>query len=280
MSEKDIVNDPHAKGVPSSQARKVIIVKPPTEQEVQADYDKARFYPSGFMLPNYERINRVGIIPYTRHPQTGLLWFAVCIDAKNGDMSDCGGHRLSSHESLSNAATRELYEESIGIFNLRMLLDSDELVYSSPVATNGTTAIFFLKVDTYENPVLYGFPDDLPAMFAKKRQVCIERGVENVYLENSAMYWINESDFSKVLATRTKRTPPARLHASRVAVPKWMQETRKIIQSISAEGTITNGGRRISPKTLEATNRVSHPLLYEMLRRILFPLWGQIVSIL
>ena len=146
----------------------------------------ANIYISGRSIPiqMLSTIERVGVIPYMKLLATSSLqskkafsaeeekigsvskyWFAFGIDAVHGELTDCGGKRTSALEPIERTAVRELYEESMTLFDYRKR-ECD--ILNSPVVTNGKTCIFFLRIHPPFSKS--GFPFDLPKLFVSRRR--------------------------------------------------------------------------------------------------------------
>jgi len=101
------------------------------------------------------------------HEEAGAIsryWFAMAVDAQYGELTDCGGKRESFLEPIERTAVRELYEESMGVFDFRK---RECEILNSHAITNGTTCIFFVRVHPSDR---YGFPYNLPSLFQKNKQ--------------------------------------------------------------------------------------------------------------
>jgi hypothetical protein len=138
-----------------------------------------RSIPSSMLLT----IERVGVIPYVkllassslskknftdeekRLASFSKIWFAFGIDAKYGELTDCGGRRTSMLEPIERTAARELYEESTTLFDYRKR-ECD--ILNSPVITNGKICIFFLRIQIPVAMSKCGFPFSLPHLFVSK----------------------------------------------------------------------------------------------------------------
>lgn len=227
------------------------------------------------------------------------LWFAVAIDAQFGELTDCGGRRKTC-ESVETTASRELYEESVRIFE--MIYDTD-IVRDSPAIVGEGVCVYFVRVTPYG----FGFPDRLAPIFSSIRKHIV--GVDPAMMasnsaaqrsasmvENSLMYWIPGDDFAKLAKTRAMRQakPPAdpfidgsssiqrnatgararsalpsRTKASKVSVPAWMPRTCAAIRDLCSDDALANDGE--APK---------HPIMYEILRRIVSPNIDELISTL
>lgn len=233
--------------------RKIIKKKlPPTKEELLRMYSLSTIYPSLYEVPQgvLSGIRRVGIIPYcyiTPRKRDPELWFAVGIDAKYGELTDCGGGRILD-EPIEYAAARELYEESMKIFDFSKKINK---IKQSVLATDGTVCVFFVRVSPYTTR--YGFPDKLASDFSSLRSKFSNEPPE--FLENSLMYWISETEFESIAKIRTRLVIPRNLHLSSVDVNK--QITPKTSIEIS----------KISP----SKGGDKHPLFYEIVRRLIYP---------
>lgn len=214
------------------------------------------------------------------------VWFALAIDSQFGELTDCGGRRKfmgQATESIESTASRELYEESLRIFDARY---DQTVVRQSPAIVSGSLCVFFVYIDAPEH---FGFPDRLASVFATLRSVATEGPVNSAkgclpFMENSLMYWLPLHDFVKIAKTRTPRPEkvaqdpelspnsaaarrrqqqryrPATPRASPVLMPPWMLATARELDSISQK----------SPPEANSTEQ-KHPVMYETLRRAISP---------
>jgi hypothetical protein len=84
--------------------------------------------------------DRAGVIPYT--VINGEKHFCLAVDSQYGNLTDFGGC-VKKYETFTRAASRELYEESLGVFNYcsKNLYDYSIAVYDKGII------ILFLRVD-------------------------------------------------------------------------------------------------------------------------------------
>ena len=84
--------------------------------------------------------DRSGVIPYTVIDNT--KYFCLAIDSMYGTLTDFGG-TIRKYETFTRAAARELYEESLGVFNYnsRYIYDYSQAIYDKKLI------ILFLRLD-------------------------------------------------------------------------------------------------------------------------------------
>lgn len=227
---------------------------------------RIRAFSRGSDLPFDIRVNirRAGIVPYCIYTDAAhrgdarnasSKWFMVGVDAENGEITDFGGHRKPS-ESIEAAAARELFEETSKLVDIRR--HACELLSNSPIVTDGTTCIFFLLLDS-RNPN-FGFVDELPILFMQLKTI-VSRSprTAGVYLENSVIYWICESELLKLVASRRKGGKTTRkgygVTESDVIIPDWMINTREAIS-------------KLTPVKPAGDSSVSHPNVYPAIRKL------------
>jgi hypothetical protein len=279
-------------------------VVPISKAEMLKEYDKAKCFKNIFEIPEETRskIIRSGVIPYTVPkirpssselflPKKTQIFFAVGIDSAGGEITDCGG--LSwKREKLEQTAARELYEESMGIFDIR---DTPEVLLTCPIVANGDTCIFFwrtpLKYSYLSEGILSG-EDALAAEFLSRRRKfdhCVRSPTKypemskrkiREFTENSLMYWISKEEFSSLVEVRTRRVFPRKFHASKVLCSS---PSTKILAEIFEDSKTSTVPKKqpfaqlegfADPPTDPLADQpfsIVHPHVYEKIRRILFP---------
>jgi hypothetical protein len=239
----------------------------------------------------------------------GSIWLAMSVDNRSGELCDCGGRREKA-EAIETTAARELFEESVRLFDFRDGAAFQRLSTASPVATNGALAVFFVRVAP---PVRFGFPDDLATTFANARETLSDSDGA-AFRENSLMYWAPFADVAEVAAVRTRPAPPCGAHFSAVAVRRWLRGTRNELVSLARRGgarsnensaraaaaaaaddsttasvasatattaaVVAVAGTAPTPRAAVPAAAVQHPLLYEALRRVLFPVLAELEALL
>lgn len=179
-------------------------------------------------------------------------WFAFAVDDKFKELTDCGGFK-ERNEKIEDAAIRELYEESAGLFDFRSVQWRYVISNLTPVIISEGICIFFPQIKT---PCYYGFPFDLPHDFLNNK-ICIHaNGVENVTnkrkmskLENYTMYWISLNEVVDLIQCKTKKRKP-----KETTSPYHNFHYSKI-----------NG--RLVPEHVSSEQK--HPVIYEKIRNLL-----------
>jgi hypothetical protein len=275
-------------------------------------------------------ITRAGVIPYTiipadvdSTPQLKLaskessLWFAVGIDADFTELTDFGGYYKNSRETVVQTAARELAEESMGFFsNIH-----ESTIKSSPVVTDGSTCIFFAKIDFETTVETLGFPDGLSHDFSRLRRQYIDKldDIDNkprtrrssrkqqqkpssspaicddtrivaktVEMENSLIYWISSTDLTKLIFKKCRCSPaatgPKKCRSKRcwytcdVNTPNWMSNTNQELVSLGCHIDIYSSDTEFDDDITNCRRRANHPNVYNVVQKLLLPVWGRICS--
>jgi hypothetical protein len=275
----------------------------------------AAVYPAGISsIPQsiVSSVTRVGIVPYCYEDDGSTsdtaAWFAFAVDAKFGELTDCGGRRKQQpHESLVHTAARELYEESLRIFDFRSNLDQ---IASSPAIANSRTCIFFVRVDGYE----YGFPDELPVQFARRaviephttttpttttshtrrrssyyhfsqRRRTGGSGSGSSFMENSTMYWISQHTILELIKSKTRGSAIRKFHKSCVQITSatFQPQTTSVLAAAAASAAAASVDS--TPPSGDVDNNFSlgqyfHPRMYENVRRLMISSFGSLLQYL
>lgn len=131
---------------------------------------------------------RAGVIPYTI--KDNRLYFLLGIDRRTRELTDFGGG-AKLDESMSEAALRELHEESCEIFNGYLTV---EQLKDSPLVMNSTktAVIYFAKVDP------------LWLMCAEQKFQENQRKLNDIskYNELISIKWVEEQYFKAIAFNR------------------------------------------------------------------------------
>lgn len=84
--------------------------------------------------------SRAGVIPYTVIDDE--KYYCLAVDSQYGTLTDFGGY-INKYETFTRAASRELYEESLGVFNY----SSKNLYKYTTAIYDKDTIILFLRID-------------------------------------------------------------------------------------------------------------------------------------
>lgn len=144
--------------------------------------------------PNWQKNTgtcRAGVIPYTI--KDNRLYFLLGIDRRTRELTDFGGG-AKLEETMSEAALRELHEESCEIFKDHITV---EQLSTSPVVMNQckTAIIFFIKIDP------------LWLLCAEKRFKENQYRLHSIskYLELIGIKWVEENHFKEIAFNRKKQ---------------------------------------------------------------------------
>jgi hypothetical protein len=135
---------------------------------------------------------RAGVIPYTyinvkMETCEGIItkkekFFCLGIDSEYGNLTDFGGG-IKKYETFTGAASRELFEESLGLFNFssQSLYECSEAVYDTNMI------IMFINVKISDNATM----EDLDKMIKKY----YNNYSNTTTSETKGIFWIHESNF-------------------------------------------------------------------------------------
>jgi hypothetical protein len=143
-------------------------------------------------IPLNRVFKRAGVIPYTyvstiEETDNGPIekkekYYCLAIDSEYGNLTDFGGG-VKKYETFTHAASRELYEESLGLFRFgpEALYECSEAVYDFNMI------ILLINVKINDNTTM----DDIDNL--------VKRYYNNysniVKSETKGMFWIHESRF-------------------------------------------------------------------------------------
>ena len=129
-------------------------------------------------IPLVRTFRRSGVIPYTVIEENGdrFKYFCLGIDSQYGTLTDFGGG-VKKYETFAKAASRELEEESLGVFNFK----SDKIYENSMAIYDTNMIIMFvnIKIDSINDSVI---------KFHKKYSKVNQS-------ENKGIIWIHEDVF-------------------------------------------------------------------------------------
>lgn len=128
---------------------------------------------------------RCGITPYTITPQKNVL-FCFGVDIVSGDISDWGGGK-NKNETVEQAASRELFEESNGLLDI-----SPDILRRSYVTRISGAVTYFVEM---EYNVIITLPPKFDRILGSKEM----SGVRLVFLRD-LLYCINQGLFYQVVA--------------------------------------------------------------------------------
>jgi (2Fe-2S) ferredoxin len=137
-----------------------------------------------YKIPENKTFSRAGVIPYTI--KKGVKYYCMGYDAKYGTLTDFGGG-VKKNENFLLAACRELYEESLGLFNFTTKSDMKAIYNNSTIVYDDKMCIIFTYVDV-ENM------ENIVREF-ERRYRKVTRS------ECSAITWIPENYFFDIIKT-------------------------------------------------------------------------------
>lgn len=142
-------------------------------------------------VPKNISFKRASVIPYYVHE--GMKYFALFMDSRFRELTDCGGALKDKSDFLSEAL-RELKEESLGIFDLSSFGDH----LKTCVCYYDTERVVIFVEILKESYFKYA-----PKLFHRvyKKKVLEYFSGENVnmdHLENCSMCWISDDDLKEL----------------------------------------------------------------------------------
>lgn len=141
-------------------------------------------------IPKTRPFQRVGIIPYFEYK--GIRHFFLCIDDNHKQITDPGG-TPDPGEDFMTTGTRELYEETMKLFDFRST-EQKEFIYRNSVAMyNSSSLVMFLKVNVAN-------PSDLCKDFRQRWWKARKDKVAHHLIENSHILWIAEHDLRLIVS--------------------------------------------------------------------------------
>jgi hypothetical protein len=143
-------------------------------------------------IPLVRYFKRSGVIPYTfidecEETEEGVVmkkvkYFCMAIDSKYGNLTDFGGG-VKKFETFARAASRELYEESLGIFKF-----SPESIYQcSSAVYDNNMIVLFVNVKIGEESNIDNIDNTISNYYKRFSSV--------VESETKGIFWIHESKF-------------------------------------------------------------------------------------
>jgi len=142
-------------------------------------------------IPLTRTFQSVSIIPYTEYH--GRRHYFMCIDAIHREITGPGGCREKG-ETFIDTATRELDEETIGLFSFRSAEEKAHIYNNSVSLFNQDTLLIFQRVGV-TNPL--SICQTYQYRYWQARHV----GAPSHYLENLALIWISEDDLRSIVCT-------------------------------------------------------------------------------
>lgn len=145
----------------------------------------------------HDKFIRSGIIPY--FTINNIRYYFMFIDKNYGTLIDGGGH-IEIGENFICAATRELSEESLGIFSY----SSIEVYENSQCTFDKNTILIFheVKIENLEEALLYC------KEFRRYFNNCIDNeNCKRESLENSYLIYIKEDDLLDVCNGKNVELP-------------------------------------------------------------------------
>ncbi len=141
-------------------------------------------------IPKDHLFKRVSIVPYCTYK--GVRNYFLCIDAKHGEITDPGGTPYPG-EDFMTTGTRELWEETMQLFDFRSPEQMEFVRNNSIAMCNKSCIVMFLPVDV---PSPAALCQDFRQRYWKAQK---EKAPYHL-VENSHMIWIVEDNLHKVVA--------------------------------------------------------------------------------
>jgi hypothetical protein len=137
-------------------------------------------------IPLNRVFRRSGVIPYTyiSEEDEKVKYFCMAVDSQYGNLTDFGGG-VKKYETFAGAASRELYEESLGVFKI-----SPECIYNCSTAVyDFNNIVMFLNIDLNStNPSL----DSTIQQYHNNLSNVVES-------ETKGIFWIREDKFFELI---------------------------------------------------------------------------------
>ncbi len=112
------------------------------------------------------RPERAGVIIIT--VRNDAMWIGVGLDAKTHDLTDFGGHVMTSDKNVIEGALREFDEETLMIFDHL----SCEEIAECPVIYDDKNLIIFIHMDVNPNEISQIFLSEYESVMRKKPKKC------------------------------------------------------------------------------------------------------------
>ena len=138
-------------------------------------------------IPLNRVFKRSGVIPYTyiQEEDEKVKYFCMAVDSKYGNLTDFGGG-VKKYETFTGAASRELEEESLGVFQI-----SPSCIYNCSTAVyDSNSIIMFLNIDLGSS--------DFKVLDLSINQYHdnLDKTIES---ETKGMFWIREDKFYELV---------------------------------------------------------------------------------
>lgn len=163
-----------------------VVVKSKTRSKRQLPTSITRCLTSS--IPRTKQFKRSCIVPYFDMDDT--RYYLMCIDAKYKQITPTGGS-IEPDEDFVTAGTRELWEESMKLFDFRDK-DAMEHVYNNSVAIYNENTIIMFQPVKVESPL--ALCQEFRQRYWKERR----EGADPHLIENSHMLWISEADLRTI----------------------------------------------------------------------------------
>lgn len=189
-------------------------------------------------LPLETNFDRSGLVPY--FVDKGEIYFIFALDTKYGEMTDMGGG-IEDNEDFVDTAIRELYEESLGIFDFQN--DKKFVIENSICVYNSRMTIIFQEIKNFDYKTVLTQYRNLYRDFVYK-------GNSANLIENSLLLWISSKNVKNLLKTNNT------LHETKI--PKYVLTDIQLPDCLSK--TVTNVLYR---------NIKSYPKFYDRVKELL-----------
>ncbi|CAH6418809.1 Hypothetical protein POVN_LOCUS532 [uncultured virus] len=135
-------------------------------------------------IPEDKHFRRSSVVPFC--VKDGMRYYFMCIDAKYGEVTDAGGTVVPG-ETFMGGGTRELWEESMRIFDFKSE-EAQKHIRNNSVAIYNETSIFIFQ------PVEVECMKTLCFDFRQRYWKATRENASRHLVENSHMIWISEPD--------------------------------------------------------------------------------------
>lgn len=141
-------------------------------------------------IPHPNNLKRTGITPFCK--KDGANIYFICVDAKYGSLTDPGGgFGPPETEDFVVGGTRELNEETMGIFDYTSDVCIEHVRNNSVAIHDGSMVMMFQAVDTTD-------PDKICQLFRRRYLHAVSTGADKHLIENSHLLWITESNLKRL----------------------------------------------------------------------------------
>jgi len=178
-------------------------------------------------LPQNYHPTRAGVIPYTVSSDRSRIFY-LCIDANYGDLTNASGGTGTS-ESPIIGAVRELYEETIGIFDFRNAIETIQNQSVSIYTPRELIIIQPVRLDTRPAQVCHHYRE--------LYRSALDLGVDNRHIESAYLVYISEENLLALIRGETVSIPEdlRSLDGIKATYPPLYHRLRGILNTTGTE---------------------------------------------